>query len=38
MSRIGVAGELVLAAFFAAFGVLWIYGAFGFPFWEGFAP
>jgi hypothetical protein len=38
MSRIGAAGELVLAAFFAAFGVSWIYGAFGFPFWEGFAP
>ena len=38
MSRIGAVGELVLAAFFAAFGVLWIYGAFGFPFWEGFAP
>jgi hypothetical protein len=38
MSRIGAVGELVLAAFFAVFGVLWIYGAFGFPFWEGFAP
>jgi hypothetical protein len=38
MARVGAAGEFVLVAFFAAFGVLWIYGAFGFPFWEGFAP
>lgn len=31
-------GELVLAAFFAALGLLWVGAAIRVPFWEGFAP
>jgi hypothetical protein len=31
-------GELVLAAFFAALGLLWVGAAIRMPFWEGFAP
>jgi putative tricarboxylic transport membrane protein len=32
------AGELILAALFAATGIVWIHGALGFSLWEGFAP
>jgi len=31
-------GELVLAAFFAALGLLWVGAAIRMPLWEGFAP
>jgi hypothetical protein len=31
-------GELVLAAFFAALGLIWVGAAIRMPFWEGFAP
>ena len=31
-------GELVLAAFFAALGLLWVGAAIHMPLWEGFAP
>jgi hypothetical protein len=31
-------GELVLAAFFAALGLLWVGAAMRMPLWEGFAP
>jgi hypothetical protein len=31
-------GEVGLALLFAATGVVWIIGAAGLPFWEGFAP
>jgi len=31
-------GDVGLALVFAVVGVVWIAGAFGYPFWEGFAP
>jgi hypothetical protein len=31
-------GDVGLALVFAAIGIVWIYGAVGLPFWEGFAP
>ncbi len=31
-------GEVILALLFAALGLLWIFTAFGMPFWQGFAP
>jgi putative tricarboxylic transport membrane protein len=33
-----VSGEVGLALLFAAVGAVWIAGALGLPFWEGFAP
>ena len=36
-SRVAI-GELVLAAFFVALGLLWIGAAIRMPLWEGFAP
>ena len=31
-------GELVLAAFFVALGLLWVWAAARMPLWQGFAP
>ena len=31
-------GELVLAAFFVALGLMWVGAAIRMPLWEGFAP
>ena len=31
-------GDVGLALVFAAIGIVWIFGATGLPFWEGFAP
>jgi hypothetical protein len=36
-SRVAI-GELVLAAFFVALGLLWVGAAIRMPLWEGFAP
>jgi len=36
-SRVAI-GELVLAAFFVALGLLWVGAALRMPLWEGFAP
>lgn len=38
MQRRIAIGELVLAAFFAALGLLWVGAAIRMPLWEGFAP
>jgi hypothetical protein len=31
-------GDVGLALVFAAIGIVWIFGAMGLPFWQGFAP
>jgi Tripartite tricarboxylate transporter TctB family len=38
MSTRLINGDVGLALVFAAIGIVWIYGAVGLPFWEGFAP